>query len=162
MTSYSGCSSYCDESSRVYVKHSHRVPWSAAIVVLAALGCGDGRVDVYPVTGKVTVQGKPAAGASVVFFAKDAKLRGPGTPTPQGKTDEAGVFNLDSFETGDGAPAGEYQVAISWMETVAPSEDPEMPNERDQLQGRYANPEQSGLTASVTEGDNEIPPFELK
>jgi hypothetical protein len=134
------------------------------LAVLAVAGCGgdDGRLDVYPVTGTITYQGKPIEGAKVYFFGQGDKLRAAGVPVPEGQTDANGKFELKTYEPGDGAPAGTYGVAISWMEVVSPSDDPEAQVERDRFGGRYSEVDKSGLTATVKEEDNELPAFELQ
>ena len=54
----------------------------------------------------------------------------------------------------DGAPAGQYDVTITWGVDGRDDED--------RLNGRYREPGQSKLTATVKEGPNEIPPFKLR
>jgi hypothetical protein len=130
---------------------------------MAASGCGgdDGRVDVYPVAGKIAQNGKPIEGAKVFFFRQGDEAPAAGVPIPEGKTDAEGRFELTTYEPGDGAPAGTYGVAVSWMEVVSPSDDPEQQEERDRLGGRYSDVAKSGLTATVKEDDNELPVFDL-
>lgn len=141
--------------------------WRLSILWLlaAAMGCGadDDRLEVYPVSGSVTVKGKPAEGASVMFMPVDESLRGPGMPLPTGVVGADGRFQLRSYEPGDGAPAGEFYVAIVWPEPLPPTnpDSPEAPPARDRLNGRYAVPESSGLKATVQAGPNELPPFDL-
>lgn len=142
----------------------------SCLVLVCVLGCGDGKIARYPVSGSVKVNGKPAAGARVIFcpvggseeFQKER---------PTGKTDDAGNFDLTTFVKGDGAPAGDYQLSIMWIPSKgqAPDKLPEgMFEERtgggrgDLLRGRFANPAKSGLTATVTETENSLPPFELE
>src|SRR5688572_10824093 len=69
------------------------------------------RPETFPVKGKVVVDGKPAKGATVTFHPREASDR-PYIPTAQ--TDDNGEFSLATFETGDGAPAGEYDVTVIW------------------------------------------------
>jgi len=64
---------------------------------------------LYPVTGKVTVQGKPLATAVVTFLQVDEK----GT-TSVGETDADGVYDL-SYGGKPGAAAAKYKVAISYI-----------------------------------------------
>jgi hypothetical protein len=128
-------------------------------------GCSetdDGRLQVYPVSGKVTVNGQPVEGAEVVFYGATPDLTGPGTPAPVGTTDANGEFRLRSYDPEDGAPAGKFNVTVIWREPIPPNADREMYQPKDRLQGRYSDPKKSGLTATVEEGGGELPPFELK
>jgi hypothetical protein len=134
------------------------------ILVLAVFGCSkteEGRMTVYPVSGRVTVNGQPAGGAIVVFYGATPDLTGPGTPAPEGTTDAHGEFRLRSYDPDDGAPAGEFKVTVIWPEPIPPGADREMYQPKDRLQGRYSNPQKSNLTATVEEGGGELPPFEL-
>jgi len=87
------------------------------------------------------------------------------------KTDQNGFYELTTFEPGDGAEAGDYVVMISKRETTPgdPSYgDPDSPNygkkappsaepqTTDLLPKKYGSVTTSGLTAGVTEGDNEF------
>lgn len=127
-------------------------------------GCGDdGRETVYPTTGKVLVNGQPAAGAQVVLFPEDEALRVSDHPLPTGVTDESGKFSLGSYAVGDGAPAGEYLVTVVWPEVVEPDpNNPETPPQIDRLQDRYAMPEHSGLKVTINAGPTELEPLDLK
>jgi hypothetical protein len=142
----------------------------AAPLALAVylVGCGgdDGRLDTYPVAGEVYINGQPAAGCTVVFVPLNPELKG--VIMPGGKTDEKGRFQLTTYETNDGAPAGEYGVTLRWEATkkwpgreAAMRIDPVAPVGPDRLMGQYASPEKSKLTATVTEGENELAPFRL-
>jgi hypothetical protein len=139
----------------------------AALVLLPlAFVCGCGSSDVitcYPVTGRVMVNGQPATGAVVVFHPVDSdeKLQ---ELRPYGTVDSAGVYSLNCYGQGDGAPAGEYLVTIAWEvdSSGAGSDDPEasaiVP---DRLGGKYSEPAQSGLEAVVSSGATEVPEFAL-
>jgi len=135
--------------------------------LLVFTGCGDDRVARYPVSGQVLVDGKPAQGAIVIFCpvqGSEEVMR----ERPFSSTDAEGRFELRTLEPGDGAPAGDYKVMVRWpMAGNADSENrgddqrggPAAGNDR--LRNRYVNPDRSGITATVTEGTNELPPFEL-
>lgn len=127
-------------------------------------GCGSSNtVTCYPVTGRVLVNGQPATGAVVVFHPVDSseKLQ---ALRPYGTVDSAGVYTLNCYTQGDGAPAGEYLVTIAWEVdgAGADSDDPEasaiVP---DRLKGKYSDPAQSGLKALVSSGATEVPEFAL-
>lgn len=135
---------------------------AAFVLSLVACGCGgstDNRTPVFPVKGKVTVAGKPAERAQVVFHPlADA---GPNTPRPTGTVGSDGTFTLSTYTEGDGAPAGEYAVAIVWPESASATGG-DADTGGDRLGGRYANPKTSGLKATVAEGRPDLPPFALK
>src|ERR1700722_1397627 len=82
-------------------------------LALASVSCsGNAKRDVYPVTGTVFVNEKPAAGVVLTFFAV------PGDPSaisPVAKSEQDGKFSVFT-EDQDGAPAGDYMVTAIWME----------------------------------------------
>ena len=88
-----------------------------ATAVLAAAGCGgaDGEADRpprLPVTGTVTYNGAPLADAQITFNPETA-----GGTAAFARTDAEGHYELTSFETGDGAVAGNYIVTIEKYDT---------------------------------------------
>ncbi|MGL4512062.1 MAG: hypothetical protein ACRCT8_03155 [Lacipirellulaceae bacterium] len=139
----------------------------AAGLVVATLGCGDGKIARHPVRGKVTIAGKPVEGAMVYFCpvgGSDALQK----ERPVALTDAAGDFQLTTFVKGDGAPAGDYKVMIrGGGSSVDPRRmTPEQAREAAKqkkltVPPRYGFPDQSGLTATVAEGDNALAPFDL-
>ena len=72
-------------------------------VVLA--GCGGRRVS--PVQGVVTLDGEPVAGATVSFLPD-----GEGGRPATGFTAADGTFRLTTYQTDDGALAGDYRVLV--------------------------------------------------
>ena len=129
-----------------------------AAVAFSALvvGCGSKGPVLYPVSGKVLVNGKAPEHATVVFHPAGAS--GPDAVRPRGKVGADGSFTLTSYETGDGAPAGEYRVTVElWLSSGKADEGPSS-----RLPARFAKPETSGLTATVAAGPTELKPFELK
>lgn len=136
------------------------ISWRALLagLILAPLcaGCSDGRPPVYTVTGQVLVNGKPAAGAFVVFHPRESTAATPGRP--YATTDTDGTFNMTTFESGDGAPAGTYQVTVVWRPTPKSTMDADGV---DRLQNRYASPASSGLEAVVQQGPTTLQPYRL-
>lgn len=126
------------------------------------VGCGDGRPTPYPVHGAVLVNGKPATGAVVTLIPDnppDSELR---VPKPMAEVDASGKFEVGTYEPGDGAPAGGYGLSILWIENVDPTADPESVPVVDRLDGRYADPQTTGLTVEIKEEDNDLGNIELK
>jgi hypothetical protein len=143
---------------------THVVSRTLPIVLLGlVVGCfGSG---LNPVSGKVTHKGDPAKGAVLVFVPKGAKGS---ADRPSGMVGEDGSFTLVTGSK-PGAPAGEYDVTITWPETVSKpkpkgkvSLEPDDDQVRDRLGGRYADAAKSGLSATITRGSNTLPTFELK
>lgn len=93
----------------------------ACVLLLATFtlaGCGAdvdaGRKPVFPVTGTVTMSGAPLGGAKIAFAPQD------GQPTAVGKTDDQGKFQLTTYDYGDGAAAGSFNVVVNKF-SVAPA-----------------------------------------
>ncbi len=134
------------------------------LLLAVAVGCGnDGRPPLAPVSGIVTLDNEPIAGAAVMFMPQAG-----GRPA-QGVTDAAGKFRLTTFEDNDGALVGNHQVTITKLEVTG------MPATTDGLSGmvdpsqiketwiipqKYSQPGTSGLTANVAKGMDELK-FEL-
>lgn len=77
------------------------------VLVGAAAGCDARRLPV-PVSGNVTLDGRPVEGATVTFhLLGDDKEGRPAT----GQTDKTGTFRLRSGNE-DGAQPGEYKVVV--------------------------------------------------
>src|SRR5437868_4294739 len=79
-----------------------------ACVVLAA-GCNrEGLPKLAPVSGVVTLDGKPVSDALVTFDASK-----PGEPPSQARTDASGTYELYYSRGHKGATIGEHEVHIS-------------------------------------------------
>ena len=138
----------------------------------AVLGCGNGH-DLNRVSGMVTFNGEPLAGATITFTPED-----PQGVLAVGSTDSSGRFVLAApVQSGvtQGAMSGRYRVTIAKRETT-PCPDSIAYQEgritydelqsrggggsgtsRDLIPARYGNAQQSGLEAEVVpNADNEF------
>ena len=136
------------------------------VMGLTLSGCGNGRIPTYEVNGQVSVNGRPAEGAIVVFCPVDpsAELE---HLRPAGMANSSGQFTLTTFEPSDGAPAGEYKVLVKWPAPTPASQErdarPGSANKGpDRLRGKYYSFESTPLKATIEEQSNQLPPFELK
>ena len=86
-----------------------------AIASLVLFGCG-GKDTPVKVSGVVTLEGKPLADASVIFWP-DGNGR-----QANGSTDSEGKFTLTTQKAGDGALPGTYKVIVKY--TGPPLVDP--------------------------------------
>jgi hypothetical protein len=127
-----------------------------AVLALAGSSCGGN--GLYPVCGKVTYQGAPAAGASV-------HLRRPGAESLNqhmlmGVVQEDGSFTIYCGDVGKGAPPGDYDVLILWRQSSQQAKGG-APKATDKLQGRYADPSSPRWRVAIKAENNELPTFEL-
>ena len=86
-------------------------PRGHARYALLALACASCRHEsLHPVAGKVTCNGAPATGATVLFQRHDAAS----DHVILGVVQQDGSFELSCGALGKGAPAGAYDVLIVW------------------------------------------------
>lgn len=134
---------------------SSRIALAGASCAFAiSFGCGGAPAKTYPVAGRVLFDGRPVAGAWVVFEPDDAtKARG-ARFAARGATDAAGRFSLTTFAPQDGATAGHYRVAVLLThELLEIGESPRMPSLV--LPAHYGAPASSGLIFEVHAQANE-------
>ena len=86
----------------------------SAVMLIGLVGCGgekkpDGFPPIYPVTVRVTQEGKPLEGASVALTAPDGSVPW----VVGGTTDASGNVKLRTHGKYEGAPAGKYNVQVS-------------------------------------------------
>ena len=81
----------------------------------------------------------------------------PAGPKPSGTVRADGSFILSTYPYGDGAPAGEYKVLVTWY----PPNAREITNPKNLLPARYENTTLTPLTATVKEGSTELETFKL-
>lgn len=122
-------------------------------------GCAKGPPrPIYPVRGQFLFEGRPMAGAFIVFHPLDDA--DPRAVRPRAHADAEGRFVLTTYSTGDGAPAGDYAVTVQWP-VARPGGGDHEDDPPDRLRGRYSDPKTSGLKARVEAKANDLPPFQL-
>src|SRR5438874_57919 len=91
-----------------------------AAVAISAIGCGRQPYRIAPVSGRVMLDGKPLANATVQFYPLAAATSENAGPTALGRTDEEGRYVLVPFDrsAAKGAVVGQNKVMI----TVHPKE----------------------------------------
>jgi hypothetical protein len=86
---------------------SSRVLLSIGVGILGIVGCGTGREKTYPVEGIVVFKD----GSHVKVGTVETKSLRTGAQA-RGTIDQDGRFTLSTFETNDGAVAGDHQVVV--------------------------------------------------
>lgn len=119
---------------------------------------------LYPVKGKITLDGAPLDGASIILAPKAAMT---GDVRACGATsDKNGEFKLRTLEPDDGAFPGEYTITVKKMvpDKVYTEEEYAAANAKGEsleinaanvLPEMYAKPQTSGLTFTVKAGKND-------
>lgn len=147
----------------------------AAAIAVSVVGCGKapkGGPETVKVSGAVTLDGEPVAGAHVTFSPKTAG------PPAFGMTDEQGRFSLQTFEPGDGAIAGKYLVTVTKTTSQGGMEFEDQAAKEEylrkhggegaqvkvvnQIPDRYSDRKKSGLTAEISMGTKNHVDLELK
>ena len=149
--------------------HSMYTPAILALALCVLPGCGGGGPDrptMAPVSGTVTLDGKPLAGANIRFFSEDQSAE-----TATGVTDGEGKFQLTTYNTNDGAVPGAYKVAVSMIQSgqagnvpetepdalnPPPAEMAEPDSGESSIPPQYLSPDTSPLKQTVMEGPNEF------
>lgn len=132
---------------------------SAVVLLILLVGCGDAPRTTYPVTGKLTIRGQPAAAADLRFYETGGKAAG--MARPYARTDENGRFTVSTYGMNDGAPAGQYQVSVSWkgpLQSIPPDQRDALP---EVLPPRYGDAAASGIQVRVSAGDNTLDTIDL-
>lgn len=92
------------------------VAWVLTVATL--IGCGQSGPAVHPVSGIVTVGGKPVQNVQVTFMPTE-----PSRPIASGNVDADGRYVLTSGATNRrGAVAGAYKVVLSQLDGAAQAE----------------------------------------
>lgn len=132
-----------------------RLPFAG--LFLFAIGCGG---NIVPVSGRVTLDDKPLANATVIFQPlSDQANPGPGS---KGKTDSEGKFSL-TLTTGNtsGAVVGKHKVSITAYEGgERQSSGPDMKPAKSLVPAEYNS--KSTLTFDVPPGGSPSANFDLK
>ena len=132
-----------------------------AVLVIHCSGCGEAVSQsgtALPVTGTVTLDGKPIEGASLTFIPLTADQGQGGV----GSTDAAGKYEVTHFRTGKGLEPGEYRVAVSKLVMHDGSPIPAGTssaadlNTKNAIPPQFSDPNSTTLKATVASGGKPI------
>jgi len=135
------------------------------LLLILFSGCADSGPAMAPVTGTVTLDGKPLANGAITFEAK-------GHRPANGKIKDGEIVEVYTRNPGDGAPVAFHKVAIFALKPegdTTTSNPGESTNTGENYMGtgslipaRYNNPETSKFTADVKDDRENSFTFELK
>jgi hypothetical protein len=124
-----------------------RIILSLAVLGTVLLTGCKGKFPTAPVSGVVTLKGKPIKHGTVVFFHENAPVSGAGTIGPDGR------YKVD-------APVGNCRIAIQSRETPPADLPKEKMNPgyylglKSEIPDRYEDHMRNGLQFTVKEGNN--------
>ncbi|MEW4455429.1 hypothetical protein AB1L30_22355 [Bremerella sp. JC817] len=137
------------------------VHFALVAIIAGAGGCSGGH-NLAQVHGTVTYQGKPLKNGTIIIEVS-------GNRPAYGQIVDGQIVNVSTFEQNDGVPVGEATIAINSISEPSadskagaggssdrPSESGGIVTGKNILPLRYANPATSGLTATISAGDNEL------
>ena len=136
--------------------HPTRHAFAACLACCLASGCGESwQADTHPASGRISINGKPPAGALVQLVPAEGIKPDERNSRPWGLVKGDGTFILSTYDGKPGVPVGEYRLTITWPP------DASRPSMMDRLKSRYARPEQSPRKVTIKPGDNVLPPIDL-
>ncbi len=129
----------------------------ALVLLIPLFGCGGGSsLDLAPVTGKVTYNGKPVD-HGMVSFMPTGETRG---PQAAGSIQPDGTFTIKTAGK-EGAVVGSHKVIVQCRRIVTPEEAKNLVIGELLIPKQYAQFGATPLKIDVKPGNNELP-IELK
>jgi hypothetical protein len=136
------------------------LPQLFAVALLFLAGCGgaDDNVEVFPVKGTVTFNGKPMVGGGSIAFVPTGGQKG---KAAGGTINADGNYELTTYEAGDGSMVGDFRVVITQVVYEEPQnagdsderggdvEAVEVVSEADRIPMIYSDAVSSPLSAKV-------------
>lgn len=75
------------------------------LIAVCLIGCSDGRLALAPVSGRVTVAGKPLPAGRIIFQPEAGR-------GSFGRIEDGQILDVMTYVPGDGVPIGRQRVAI--------------------------------------------------
>lgn len=126
---------------------------SLLFVLLVLSGCSQEKAPVrkktFPLSGKITVNGTEPGSAIEVLCnpASPPTNSDPGQASvSSAQTEPDGSFKFSTYVVGDGVPAGDYTLTMSWRAFNVMSGSSTGP---DKLKGRYSDPVKSEFKVTI-------------
>jgi len=128
------------------------------IAIGVVAGCGSGRPDLVPVSGKVLYKGAPLGFGSVVFQPENGR-------SAIGKIQPDGTFTLGTYSASDGARPGRHRVTVSCYDGQQPGRESAgdgLALGKPLVPVRYANADTSGIEIVIEDDGSDSVVIELR
>ncbi|GEM_PF-758778 len=135
--------------------------WVGNLLIVSAIlvcqGCGGEawQAATHPSSGSLTVNDQPAVGA-VVELHSVGKQPDTRNSRPWAIVQADGSYTLSTYQSGDGAPLGDYAITIRWPPDVT------QPSMEDQLGGAYATAQKTKWKVTINDGENVLPAIAIE
>jgi hypothetical protein len=123
------------------------------LVALASGCCGRSDVEIVRINGRVTLDGQPPPGPGTIYFAPTDAFNGEPLRPATGHFGSDGVYEVRSFDAGDGLVPGRYVVSIHCWQ-IPPTIDG--PPAVSHIPARYTTAATSGLELIVESGARRV------
>lgn len=140
--------------------------WQCVILGVAAVlvaGCsgnsGPARKTTFKVTGTLEVNGQPPMSPMQIECHNAAGMDTKMPSVSQAISEPEGTFEISTYEKGDGIPAGEYTLTVTWRVFNTMSM---MYSGEDRLGGKYADPKTSTIKFTIKDQAVDLGTIELK
>ncbi|MBX3414732.1 MAG: hypothetical protein KF708_18735 [Pirellulales bacterium] len=130
------------------------------LFVPAFVGCGESKVPVVPVTGKLTVGTETPVGANIILHPQGHTL--PEGVSATGKVGEDGNFSVSIYDLGEGVPPGEYIATVQWFKIGKPAAAGDDPLTVDVIPKKYSSPGTSPLKVTVKSEPTQLEPIVIR
>ena len=132
---------------------------SVVLVAAIAGGCGPKGPTLVPAKGTITVDGKPADGAVLIFHPVGSK-----GSIASAAADASGAFAVTS-NGNPGIVTGSYKVTVTWPDPAKKPKEITMggtiQDAPDLLEGRFVTVDKSPTTVEITASTKELAPIAL-
>lgn len=133
------------------------------ISVVLVAGCsgnsGPARKTTVKVKGTLEVNGQPPMSPMQIECHNSAGMDTKMPSVSQAISDPEGTFEISTYEKGDGIPAGDYTLTVTWKVFNTMSM---MYSGEDRLKGKYSDPKTSTIKFTVEDQPVDLGTIELK
>jgi hypothetical protein len=136
-------------------------------LVALVSGCGKSRPEIknklplFPVTGKVVMDGQPMVGATIIFNPVTPFPEKSAPQLPHAVVGDDGSFTASTYQKDDGAPAGDYKITVSWRGNVEGLSNEQKDDLPEKAPDSMQTPRTSKIRVKIKEQPNALATWDL-